>query len=201
MQKVFYIIISILGFFILTAAVFITSDFFAGKWESERLLKAELKDVHGRPWDLSKLKNKLGIIYFGYTYCPDVCPTALSDLSSALEGMGKERDSYQPIFISIDPDRDTQNVIKEYIRHFDQNLIGLTGTSAQLKSFTFNIGSTYTLQKKDASDQDYTVNHTIGYFMVTSTGQKLPIPIRTNPQDLKRMIMEVKNNIIKRRYW
>ena len=197
MHKNFYVIMSILGFVIMTAAVFFTSEFFASKWESERLLKAELKDSSGNPWDLSKLKDKFGIIYFGYTYCPDICPTALSDLSIALEGMGHDRHLYQPIFISIDPGRDTLQVIKEYIIHFDQNLLGLTGTSAQLKSFTFNFGATFALQKKGPSDQDYVVNHTIGYFMVTSTGQKLPVPIRNNPKELGKVIIKVKNKILK----
>ena len=103
---------------------------------------------------------------------------------------------FQPIFISSDPVRDTQQVIKEYILHFDRNLLGLTGTPTQLKSFTFNIGSTYAIQKKDADDQDYTVNHTIGYFMISSTGQKIRLPIRNNPQDLRKIILSVKNRML-----
>ena len=196
MRKYFYIIISILGFIIVTLAVFVTSEFYAGKWESERLLKVSLKDTSGKPWTISNLKNKLGIIYFGYTYCPDICPTALGDLVNALAGMGHDQHLFQPIFISIDPGRDTQQVIKEYILHFDHNLLGLTGTPTQLKSFTFNIGSTYAIHKKDAGDQDYTVNHTIGYFMISSTGQKIRLPIRNNPQDLRKVILKVKNRML-----
>jgi protein SCO1/2 len=196
MYKNFYIIISIIGFIALTVAVFFTSEFYASKWQSERLLKVELRDTAGRSWNLSKLKEKFGIIYFGYTYCPDICPTALNDLSIALKGMGSDQNLYQPIFISIDPERDTPQIIKEYILNFDQNLLGLTGTSAQLKSFTFNLGSTYTLQKKNVNDEDYTVDHTIGYFMVTSTGQKLSVPIRSNTKDLRNVITKVKNRIL-----
>jgi cytochrome oxidase Cu insertion factor (SCO1/SenC/PrrC family) len=196
MRKYFYIIISILGFIIVTLAVFVASEFYAGKWESERLLKVSLKDTSGKPWRISNLKNKLGIIYFGYTYCPDICPTALGDLINALAGMGHDQHLFQPIFISIDPGRDTQQVIKEYILHFDRNLLGLTGTPTQLKSFTFNIGSTYAIQKKDAGDQDYTVNHTIGYFMISSTGKKIRLPIRNNPQDLRKIILKVKNRML-----
>ena len=196
MYKNFYIIISIIGFIALTVAVFFTSEFYAGKWESERLLKEELRDTTGKSWDLSKLKEKFGIIYFGYTYCPDICPTALNDLSIALKGMGSDQNLYQPIFISIDPERDTPQIIKEYILNFDQNLLGLTGTSTQLKSFTFNLGSTYALQKKSVNDEDYTVDHTIGYFMVTSTGQKLSVPIRSNTKDLRNVITKVKNRML-----
>jgi len=196
MRKICYILIAILGFMILTTIVFLTSEFFASKWSSERLQKIDLSDSRGNAWDLSKLKNKFGIIYFGYTFCPDLCPNALSDLSIALESIGSDRDSYQPIFISIDPDRDTQQVIAEYIQHFDSNLIGLTGTKAKLKSFTFNIGATYSLQKKTASDQDYLVNHTVGYFMVNSEGQKLSIPIKDNPEELRKIIISQKNKML-----
>jgi cytochrome oxidase Cu insertion factor (SCO1/SenC/PrrC family) len=196
MHKIFYIIISIIGFILLTIAVFFTSEFYASKWQSERLLKQELRDTTGKSWDLSKLKKKFGIIYFGYTHCPDICPTALNDLSIALKGMGSDRDLYQPIFISIDPERDTPQIIKEYILNFDQHLLGVTGTLAQLKSFTFNLGSTYALQKKSTNDKDYTVDHTIGYFMVTSTGQKLSVPIKSNTKDLRNVIIKVKNRML-----
>ena len=195
MRKYFYIIISILGFIFLTVVVFFTSEFYASKWESERLQEVNLRDTSGKPWRIADLKNKFGIIYFGYTYCPDICPTALSDLITALTGMGHDQHLFQPIFVSIDPERDTQQIIKEYILHFDHKLLGLTGTPTQLKSFTFNIGSTYASQKKGANDQDYIVNHTVGYFMISSTGQKIRVPTESNPQDLRRMILRVKNRM------
>jgi len=196
MRTNFHIILCILVFIILASIVFISSEYFASKWESERLLKVELKDLDDKKWDLSKLKDKVGIIYFGYTYCPDICPTALSDLSIALAGIKHDQHLFQPIFISVDPERDTNEVIKEYVLHFDKNLLGLTGTPAQLKSFTFNIGATYSLQKKGNDDRDYLVNHTIGYFMVTSTGQKLPVPYIDNPRDLRKIIIKIKNRIL-----
>ena len=196
MHRILYIIIAIIGFSVLTAAVFMTSEFYASKWESERLVKEELTDTEGKSWNLAKLKDKFGIIYFGYTYCPDLCPTALNDLSIALKGMGNNENLFQPIFISIDPERDTPQIIREYIENFGQNLLGLTGTSSQLKSFTFNLGSTYTLRKNGASDEDYTVDHTIGYFMVNSTGHKLSIPIKNNTENLRNVIIEVKNRML-----
>ena len=110
--------------------------------------------------------------------------------------MGSDRNLYQPLFISINPERDTPQIIKEYILNFDQNLLGLTGTSTQLKSFTFNLGSTYVLQKKSVNDEDYTIDHTIGYFMVNSTGQKLSVPIRSNTKDLRNVITKVKNRML-----
>jgi|TARA_B100001964_G_C14221742_1_gene595591 protein SCO1/2 len=197
MRRIIYLIVSVIAFATLAVGVFLTSDHFAYKWESERLLKATLKDTSGNPWQLSQLKDKIGIVYFGYTFCPDVCPTSLNDLSIALDSMGRGRAKYKPIFISVDPARDTPQVIKEYTAHFDKDILGLTGSRAELKSFSFNFGSTYSLQKKGPADQDYVVNHTAGFFMVTSTGQKLPVPKRDNPDDLQKVIIKVKNRLQK----
>ena len=200
MLRIIYIIVTILAFVALAIAVFLTSEFFANKWESERLLKVDLKDTSGNSWNLSRLKEKIDIIYFGYTYCPDVCPTALNNLSVALEEMGSDRHLYQPIFISVDPNRDSQQIIKEYVSHFDKYMLGLTGSSAQLKSFTFNMGATYSFQKNSPTDPNYVVNHTVGYFLVTSAGRKLPVPIRDTPDDLRKVIItfakRIKNSAV-----
>ena len=198
MHRIFYILIFGMGFVVLTIAVFMTSEFYANKWNSERLRQIRLIDSQGNSWDLSKLNDKLGIIYFGYTFCPDLCPSALNDLSIALEGMGHDRDLYQPLFISVDPERDTQRVIQDYIEHFSKNLIGLSGSAAKLKSFTFNIGATYAQQRKTPDDQNYLVNHTVGYFMVNSEGQRLPIPIKDNPEQLRKIITQLKEEMLKK---
>ncbi len=199
MRRVFYIIISISAFFMLAIGVFLTSDHLASQWESERLVGATLKDSAGKPWQLSQLKNKIGIIYFGYTSCPDVCPTTLNDLAIALDGMGRDRAQFKPIFISVDPARDSLPVIKEYVAHFDKDILGLTGSPSQLKSFSFNFGATYSLQKSGSNDEDYVVNHTANLFMVNSTGQKLPLPLRDNPNELRKVILKLKNKVFKNR--
>ena len=198
MHRIFYILIFGMGFIVLTIAVFMTSEFYANKWNAERLRQIRLIDSRGNPWNLSKLNDKLGIIYFGYTFCPDLCPSALNDLSIALEGMGHDRDLYQPLFISVDPERDTQRVIQDYIQHFSKNLIGLSGSTAKLKSFTFNIGATYAQQRKTPGDQNYLVNHTVGYFMVNSEGQRFPIPIKDNPEQLRKIIIQLKEKMSKK---
>ena len=196
MRKIIYIICSVLAFTGLAIGIFFTSDHLAYKWESERLLKATLTDTAGNPWQLKSLKDKIGIIYFGYTFCPDVCPTALNDLSIALDNIEEGRATFKPIFISVDPGRDTLGIIKEYTAHFDDDILGLTGTRSELKSFSFNFGATYVLQKKGPSDQDYDVNHTAGFFMVTSSGDKLPVPLRDSPEELQKVILKVKKRLL-----
>ena len=77
-------------------------------------------------------KGKWLLVYFGYTHCPDACPTALNDLSLALDKLGDKRQAMAPVFITIDPDRDTADVMKDYVASFAPDIAGLTGTSEQI---------------------------------------------------------------------
>ena len=77
-------------------------------------------------------KGKWLLIYFGYTHCPDACPTALNDLSLALDKLGDKRHAMAPLFITIDPERDTANVMKDYAASFAPDIVGLTGTPEQI---------------------------------------------------------------------
>jgi cytochrome oxidase Cu insertion factor (SCO1/SenC/PrrC family) len=76
-------------------------------------------------------RGKWLVIYFGYTFCPDLCPTALSDISAALQRLGPMADKVQPLFITVDPERDTPQVLADYVGSFDRRLIGLRGTPEQ----------------------------------------------------------------------
>ena len=78
-------------------------------------------------------KGKLMLIYFGYSYCPDVCPTALQIMSVAVQGLGEKAKSVTPIFITVDPERDTVKHLSDYVKNFDGGMIGLTGSAAQIK--------------------------------------------------------------------
>ena len=77
-------------------------------------------------------KGKWQLIYFGYTHCPDACPTALNDLSLALDKLGDKRKDMAPLFITIDPDRDTADVMKDYAASFAPDIVGLTGSTEQI---------------------------------------------------------------------
>ena len=197
MRRIIYIICSIVAFFALAVGVFFTSDYFANKWESERLQASILTDTKGKPWRISDLKDKIGVVFFGYTFCPDACPTALNDISIALAEMGSKRDLFQPVFISVDPGRDTPEIIGKYVAHFGKSIVGLTGSDSELKKISFNFGATYTLQKKGPKDQEYLVNHSANFFMVTSSGQKLPMPVTKNSDELQRVMLKVKDRILK----
>ena len=193
MKKIIYSILAILVFCALSVGIFFISDHYAQKWQSNKLFNAKLYDVDGKTWSIKSLKDKLGIIYFGYTFCPDACPTALNNLTIALEKIDSKKLQFEPIFISVDPSRDKPEIIKDYLSSFDTIILGLTGTDRDLKSFTFNIGATYSLSREDPKDENYLVNHTVGFFMINSKGASLPIPYRNNPEDLARAIEKIKS--------
>jgi len=197
MRKIIYIICSAACFTAVAIAVFFISDNLASKWESQRILQVKLVDSRGKPWQFFQLKDKIGIVYFGYTSCPDVCPTALNDLVVALDGLGPDRLSFKPIFISVDPVRDSGEIIQEYTSHFSDDILGLTGTERQLKVLSFNFGATYSYDKKDPLDKNYLVNHTAGFFVVNSKGYRLPMSLSKSSDELGEKLLRIKDQIIK----
>jgi protein SCO1/2 len=92
----------------------------------------ELLDQNGKTVTDADLKGKWSLIYFGYTHCPDACPTALNDISIALSELGPKRDAVRPVFITVDPERDTPEALKAYVTSFDAPILALTGTPDQV---------------------------------------------------------------------
>jgi protein SCO1/2 len=92
----------------------------------------QLVDQHGRPFSDADLRGRPALIFFGYTQCPDVCPTTLLKLTEALDILGADGAAIQPVFITVDPLRDTPEVVADYVANFHPRLIGLTGTRTQI---------------------------------------------------------------------
>jgi protein SCO1/2 len=113
-------------------------------------------------------RSKWLVIYFGYTFCPDVCPTTLMDIAGALDALGPRAAAVQGLFITIDPRRDTPNVLTEYLKSFDQRLIGLTGTPAQIAQAAKSFHVFYELQ--DADDGNYSYDHSAFIYVVDPQG-------------------------------
>lgn len=110
-------------------------------------------------------RDQWRLIYFGFTYCPAICPTELQKIASALSLLGDTGDRVTPIFISVDPERDTVNVMKQYISLFHPRLIGLTGTVQQVDQAK-NGYKVYSAKVQDETMSDYTVDHSsFIYFM------------------------------------
>jgi protein SCO1/2 len=115
------------------AAVWITDRIAGPRGASASIGGAfTLVDQDGRTVTDRDLKGKWLLVYFGYTHCPDACPTALSDMAEALDQLGAKADRVQPVFVSIDPERDTPAVLKDYLASFEPVVLGLTGDKDQV---------------------------------------------------------------------
>lgn len=133
-----------------------------------------LTDHTGMPFTQNKLKGQPTLIYFGYTFCPDICPTHLVDTMQALDRLGPIGKKIQPIFISIDPERDTVALLKGYVAHFSDTMIGLTGTPEQVAQAAKVFGASY--RKVNAKSGDsYQMDHSALSYLMGRDGQFLTI--------------------------
>ena len=121
-------------------------------------------------------RGKYLLVYFGYTSCPDVCPTTLNEVSSAMAKLGAEAAKVQPLFVTVDPDRDTPAVIEQYASSFPP-VIGLTGTADQVGQVARAYRVTYAQQRTGAGPNDYTVDHSSVLYLMGPDGRFVaPIP-------------------------
>ena len=118
-------------------------------------------------------RGKLTLIYFGYTYCPDVCPTALQIMSVALQNLGGQADSVTPVFITIDPERDTAKHLSDYVKNFHARMVGLTGSAEQIKQAA-KVYRVYYRKAQPASgapDQEYLMDHSSVVYLMDRDGR------------------------------
>jgi protein SCO1/2 len=117
------------------------------------------------------LRGKWLLIFFGYTFCPDLCPTALTNVSVALEKFGAATSQLQPLFITVDPKRDTREVMADYLKSFDSRIIGLTGTQAQIDSVIKEYRLYVASQKSETGGDDYLVSHSAYIYLMNPQGK------------------------------
>jgi protein SCO1/2 len=143
----------------------------------------ELNAAHGQTVRLSDFRGKLVLLYFGYTFCPDVCPTSLSKLAKAMDILGNQSDDVQVIMISVDPERDTPELLSEYVSFFHPSFIGVTGTPDEIVEVTSLYGIYY--QAHEGTEASgYLVDHTASVIVVGQDGYlKLVYPYTTPDQD------------------
>jgi protein SCO1/2 len=129
-----------------------------------------LVNQDGQPVDQSVLKGKWSVVFFGYTFCPDFCPTTLTTLGKAMDQLGPKAKDAQVVFITIDPARDTPAAMKSYIssRVFPKNMIGLTGTQAQVA----RVAKEYVVFfQKEGSGSTYTMYHSTALYLMDPDGK------------------------------
>ena len=133
-------------------------------------------------------RGKLMVIDFGYTYCPDICPTDLLSISQALNLLGQAAEAVQPIFISVDPQRDTVAHLADYVMAFHPRLLGLTGTPDRIRE-TAMAYKVYYAKADDSRSQDYVVDHTAFIYLVGKDGRYVGfLPSGTTPERLSEVI-------------
>ena len=128
-----------------------------------------LKDQNNQIFD-SAASQKLMLIYFGFTYCPDVCPTTLIKVSDIIDRLKEDSKEINSIFITVDPERDTPEILSDYVSAFHQDIIGLTGTKSEIEKVTEDWGVYYQKEIIDG-EEDYTMNHLDIIFLANANGE------------------------------
>lgn len=127
-----------------------------------------LKTHLGRQMVLDDIRGKPVLLFFGYTHCPEICPTSLLDMTLHLKNLGPEADRMKVFFVTVDPERDTTEDLSEYLSNFDERIIGLTGRPEDVNAVASAFGATLT--QNDQAPDNYSVSHTTLTFMIDRYG-------------------------------
>ncbi len=130
-----------------------------------------LKDHNGDNFTSENLKGQLSLIYFGFTFCPDICPASLEKLSRVLSALEKYQIKVLPIFISVDPNRDNINILKNYLMYFSPKFIGLTGTEDEIKHVADLYKVYYNKVSSPNEVNDYMIDHTSFVYLLNKQGK------------------------------
>ena len=154
-----------------------------------------LTDHNGEKFELKQLRGKLVLIFFGYTFCPDICPTELSSLAKVLRALGDDADKVSALFVSVDPERDTPDKLKNYVPFFSPDLIGLTGSVSEISTVVdaYRVQTKIHSRKKDS--EYYLVDHSANLYVLGPKGKVLNIIPFGLPTD--HILQVVKNEINK----
>ena len=129
-----------------------------------------LTNHNGQPRSIKDFAGKVVVVFFGFTQCPDVCPTALAELAEVKRMLGKDGDKLQGIFVTVDPERDTPEVLKAYMANFDPSFLALRGTAEQLAAMAKDYKVYY--KKVDGkTPTSYTMDHSAGSFVYDTQGR------------------------------
>lgn len=143
-----------------------------------------LTDQNGQPASLADYRDKVVLVYFGYTFCPDVCPTTLTEVNKALDLLGNQADQVQMVMISVDPERDTPAVLANHLSNFNPSFVGMTGTPDQIASAAMPFGVFYEKHEGTAAT-GYLVDHTASVMVLDREGRmRLVLPFETPAEDI-----------------
>tara|TARA_B100001059_G_C17560955_1_gene440053 strand:- start:95 stop:697 length:603 start_codon:yes stop_codon:yes gene_type:complete len=200
MRKEVLFISFIIIFIFISIYSFVNKDFFPNNLvqviESQDSLPGGhfvLKDQNNQVFD-SAASQKLMLIYFGFTYCPDVCPTTLIKVSDIIDRLKEDSKEINSIFITVDPERDTPEILSDYVSAFHEDIIGLTGTKNEIDKVAEDWGVYYQKEILDG-EEDYTMNHLDIIFLANANGEFIDY---FPPKIQSVLIVEKIRNIINR---
>lgn len=129
----------------------------------------QLTSHNGEKVDNAVLEGKPYLVFFGFTHCPDICPTTLFELTDFMAEMGPSADRFTPLFITVDPERDTQEVLAQYMTAFDQRIVALRGNQAETDAVVKAFAAYY--RKVSIDGGEYTMDHTAGIILMDAKGK------------------------------
>jgi protein SCO1/2 len=152
-----------------------------------------LTDHTGQTRRLSDYQGKVVLIFFGFTQCPDVCPTTLAEMSEVMKKLGSDADRVKVLFISVDPERDTQAMLSQYVPAFDPRFVGLTGSLEQITAVAKDFKVFY--QKVPTPNGSYTVDHFSGMYAFDTRGRirlfiRYRAPVDSIAADIKTLLRD-----------
>ncbi len=151
-----------------------------------------LPDQNGKPRTLDDFKGKVTVVFFGYTQCPDVCPTTMAELAQVKKALGKDGDRVQGVFITVDPERDTPEALKAYMASFDPSFVALRGTADETKA-TAKEFKVFYAKVPGKVEGSYTMDHTAGSYVLDPKGKvrlfvRYGSPVEALTADLKALL-------------
>ena len=171
-KKPILLVTIIVSFVIILIATFMFAEHLSRqntpKKISDILKNINLIDHNGIEFNKASLNEKPSLLFFGFTHCPEICPTTLSQLSEITENLQSPIDLTNIVFITLDPKRDTQDHLKEYIQYFNKNVIAITGQINEIKKLADNWNVFF--ETIGSSKENYNINHTATVFMLDRTG-------------------------------
>ncbi len=189
MRKVFVLLL----LFVLTSFAYQ----FYGFPYMQKIKDFSLTDHHGKRVKFSDFKGKYVLVFFGYTYCPDVCPTTMLRIKEVLDNLGDEKKYVKVLFISVDPERDTPEALKKFISFYDKTgkyIVGLTGKPEEIKEVAHQFKAYYKKVPIENKEVGYLIDHTAYIYLIDPKGilRLIYRPANDNPEkiaeDIKQLI-------------
>jgi len=193
-KKKLLLIAIIVGFIFVLVATFLFAEHLSRqnspKELSNILSKITLVDQNGKAFDEQSLNQRPSLLFFGFTHCPEICPTTLSELSNVVDNLKNKIKPTNIIFVTVDPQRDTQEYLKDYIQYFKGDVIAVTGDIKEIKKLANNWNVFF--ERVNTSDNDYTFNHTATVFMLDQNGVfRGTIAWGENPKSIRQKIINL----------